>query len=656
MPASMKILGWKAQGLRCPDHEVDFTHSHNESPYRVSLIQMPNGTGKTTTLSLLRAALSGAAKDWNPSHINEFRKKGSMNRPGRFEVRLLLNQKRATIIMNFDFENSHVSYRTTYGPGMHSDFNPPHEFKRFLNSAFVNFFVFDGELASHLLDSTQTHAEAVVENLFQINTLETLKKRVREYWEYQTQSVTATEERGLTRRQNRLRELKDRLNSLKSEKKRLERKRREIASRLQQQQALYDQEIKKEEEQSTKLTKAELEVNGRKAVVREVALDVLDRMRDPHAVSATFASALSNLKNGLDRVKLPESAAREFFEELANEAECICGTHITSEIRDRIRSRAAQYLGSEDVALLNSMKTVIHDAVGASLDESERALNARMDELVGAISLERDATFELDELHRIAEEADPAVMRAREEIIGLQGQLMEIERDLEKFDSSDDLGDDKSTGIQVMEKKITKAEADLAEITQTMQTKAKRDILIGILDEAHMRARESIMDEICSQANARISELMPHNNIFISGIERCLKLNDQEGGSVGETLSVAYSFLATLFNRSEHKLPFIVDSPAGPIDLGIRPKIGELIPKLTDQFIAFTISSERSRFVPSLKVASKGDIQFITLFRKIAPEYVSEARTVANYVETDDGIRVQDENFFNEFQLESEEA
>ena len=61
MPATMRILGWKAEGLRCPDHDIDFSADTNEiNP--VTLIQMPNGTGKTTTLNLLRAALSGSRR------------------------------------------------------------------------------------------------------------------------------------------------------------------------------------------------------------------------------------------------------------------------------------------------------------------------------------------------------------------------------------------------------------------------------------------------------------------------------------------------------------------------------------------------------------------------------------------------------------------
>ena len=56
--ASIKILRWKATGLRCPDHEFSF-ESTAGNVHPLTLIQMPNGTGKTTTLTLIRAALSG---------------------------------------------------------------------------------------------------------------------------------------------------------------------------------------------------------------------------------------------------------------------------------------------------------------------------------------------------------------------------------------------------------------------------------------------------------------------------------------------------------------------------------------------------------------------------------------------------------------------
>ena len=658
MPAIMRILGWKAQGLRCPDHDINCADSAG-NPYPVTLIQMPNGTGKTTTLDLLRAALSGAAFDpgWDQHEISEFQKRNSDEPDGFFEVRLLLNGRRATIVMEFDFENGRVLYKTTHGPGRRDGFHPPSDFRRFMNENFVNFYVFDGELAQHLLDREYTDAQVVVEYLFQMNAFDEMARKVGDYWDDKTQKVNATEERGLSRRQNRLTSLKTRLTSLKNEQKNLLKKRKGLATKLQKKEGIYKQEIKKEKDRFQTLSNAETNAERLKGKVREEALDVLDMMRDPHVLSSSFANSMLALKDGLDKVKLPESAAREFFEDLADEMECVCGRPIDAEIAETIRTRASQYLGSEDVSLLNSMKTAIKDGIGDTPDECENDLNTRMASLSSAVEEELEARNDLDLLRFNAEQSDPAIKRARDDIENLRNQIEDVDYELEKFESKNQTQNDERTyGIEILERRINDAERNLAEITHTLKEKAKRDTLTAIINSAHKKAHHGITTELCDQANERISELMPHNKISIDRIEHNLILKGQEGGSVGETLSIAYAFLATLFHRSDHELPFVVDSPAGPIDLAVRPKIGKLIPNLTGQFIAFTISSERTRFITPLKLASNSEIQFITLFRK-GPEGLERiAHEKGTVLETSDGLNVLGEDFFNEFQIEEEEA
>jgi hypothetical protein len=133
-----------------------------------------------------------------------------------------------------------------------------------------------------------------------------------------------------------------------------------------------------------------------------------------------------------------------------------------------------------------------------------------------------------------------------------------------------------------------------------------------------------------------------------------LVLTGQEGGSVGETLSVGYAFLATLFNRTEHQLPFIVDSPANPIDLRVRAKVAELIPRLANQFIAFTISSERQGFVGPLEQAAGAPLQYLTLFRKGAAALEAAAAEERGLKTSADGVCVSGREFFMRFHLDSE--
>lgn len=655
MSATMRILSWKSEGLRCPDHEVNFRNDKGV-PYSVSLLQMPNGTGKTTTLTLLRAALSGSAArgNWDTEQVRGFRKKGSGQSYGSFEIQLQLNDKRVTIIMNFDFLNGTVLYKTTRGAGQVDGFDPPIDFRRFMDEKFVNFYVFDGELAHNLLDSKHTDAQVVVERLFQINTLNILKTKIEEYWIDQTRDNSATEKRGYSRRKNRVDRLTERLAKLKAEREELQEQHSRLATRLEAREKAYEQEIKKEENRSERLTLAQNVVERKKDQVSRQSLSVLDMMTNPYALSENFAVAIYDLKMGLDRVKLPESAAREFFEELAEEDECVCGRPIDGTIREEIRSRAKHYLGSEDVSMLNSMKTTISEAVGRSRKEPEQELRGKLSELKKLTHEAKSAQNDVDQIQLEAEESDPAIKAVKEEIDELRAKLEEVESKLEKFSNGEDLDDDRTTDIGLVKKKLKKATDDLAEITNTLTLKKKRDVLKVIINQAYEQAKQNITREICLEANQRISTLMPYNSITIDHIDRHLVLKGQAGGSVGEQLSIAYAFLSTLFNRSDHQLPFVVDSPAGPIDLAIRPKIGELVPKLSNQFIAFTISSEREKFVDELEQSSKTPVQFITLFRKGATDIEAKARDLSSSVETVDGFCVEDKTFFYDFQIDSE--
>lgn len=658
MASKMRVLGWKTEGLRCPDHEISCC-SENDATYAVTLVQMPNGTGKTTTLDLLRAALSGSADNdrWDGNRVRDFRKRASTRNDGFFEVRLLFNKNRVTIRMVFDFENGRITYKTTRGAGQQDGFEPPREFGRFLNEHFVKLFVFDGELAERLLDRKEMDAESVVETLFHLNLFMGLKQRVEDYWDNRTKNVNAKGKKGLTRSSNRVKKLKELLKKLNEERSVVLQTKAEIVAELKNKKTMYHTAMMMEEKRAEKLQKAETEAVNLREKKREGALDALETMRDPHAISTKFAESMLELKESLDRVKLPESAAREFFEELANEDECVCGRPINSEVKRAIQTRADQYLGSDDVALLNSLKGTINDAVGISTSESEKVLNDKLHALLQISRRERVALNEVDNLQLEAEKSDPALRNAHIEIDNLEESLGKIEGRLEVFESKDESNsDDETYGIEVLEKRLEDAEIKLAKVTETITLKEKRDVLCCILDNAHQVARQEVMKEICKEANERIKTLIPYNDILIDRIDQRLVLKGQEGGSVGETLSVAWGFLATLFNRTEYELPFVVDSPAGPIDLAVRPKIGELIPKLTGQFIAFTISSEREQFVSPLKQASNDLVQFVTVFRKGSDTLEERARASGTYKETQDGMNVSGELFFNSFQIEDEDV
>ncbi len=659
MAIDLQLIGWKAHGLRCPDHEVSF-HDDTQKVYPVTLVQMPTGTGKTTTLELLRTVLSGSASDWPSDHIRQFQKRDSTDPNGLFQVVLSYNGRRLTLRMEFDFENGKVNYFTTYRKGLQEGFQPPRELQKFLNPNFIKYFIFDGELAGQLLDRNNTNAQRVIEVLFQLIIFSMISNRIDEYWDDITRKSGAREQRGLSRKQNECKSLRNRINSLKAAKRMLEEERETLEKELEEKAIQYEA-VKANWEDLTK----KLEVVNEKKVmaqneVERITTDVLAMMRDPHALSRIIAEEIVQFKASLDRLKLPESTAREFFEELAEEDECICGRSIGKSESEIIRRRAKDYLGSDHIALLNGIKGDVSNLIGQESSVHEEELNDMLSLLDVAIKTEDRYRNEYHLLESEGIGGDPDVEGLRDRINDLNVEISECKERLEELDSRHDPGSsvkpENISAIPVLEARLKTAKDEVEQITNTIGLREKGEIVKRILADAHELAQSRINDEICIEANNRISELLPHNALRIQEIDKSLVLHGQEGGSVGENLSIAYAFLSTLFSSAKyHHLPFIVDSPAGALDGDVREEVANLIPNLTRQFIAFTISTEQQRFLPALESAAGDEIQYITLFRKGPQAYEARARLVERTSITEDGFCVPGQAFFKEFQLESED-
>ena len=575
---------------------------------------------------------------------------------GKFQVVLICDTRRLTITIDFDFDDGSVKYSTTLQPGNKEGFHPPREVMKFFNPNFVNFFVFDGELAEQMLDQNYTQAQDVIEDLFQLSLFSDMTNRIEEYWNEKTSQVGGViEKRGRTRRQNKVNFLQELLEKRKKDQIKISTDYKKTEKELKKKNELFKEALTELKEVQERLHQAEIKLNEAQGYVASSAKDVLDDMRNPHSLSSSFAERMITLKDSLDRVKLPESAAREFFEELANETECICGRPINDTIRARLKDQAGRYMGSDDVLLLNHLKGDVANLVGTEADSHEAELNNKIFALDEARRQGEIAKTALDEVRREAIADDPTLEKANEEIKKLEDQFRVLEEKLSKFEDTDTLRRDEDTyGIRVLEDRFEKARILLGEATKTLELKDKGDLLAKIIKKAQHKARQGISVYLCKEANARIEKLMPFNAIRIREITQSLVLQGQEAGSVGETLSIGYAFLATLFNRTEHQLPFIVDSPANPIDLEVRANVAQLVPNLSHQFIAFTISSEREGFLPSLETASAdGDIQYITMFRK---DMQSDNDLNGEHAEESiDGWCVHSKPYFERFQLNEEE-
>lgn len=658
MSTSIRLLGWESKGLRCPDHALNF-EMRSDEPWPVTLIQMPNGTGKTTTLHLLRGTLSGAFEDrgiWPKEKIRQLQKKDFDDDVGHFRVDLLVVDRRLTIIVDFDFGEGTAAYKTSYGSGQKKGFRPPGIVQRFFRSGFVNFFAFDGELADQLLSHDHTDAERAIEDLFQLSIFNGIASAIDDYWDSQTSGRTATKQKGYSRRQKRVKWLRERLGELIVKRDEKVHEKTEIEVELKKVKDKFEERIGASQKKAAYLQQKERGFQESKSLVTSLSKELLSKMRLPVALSESFATKVIDFKNNLDRVKLPESAAKEFFEELIEEQYCVCGREMDETARQNVKDRAGQYLGSEEVSLLNALKSDVDQYVGDDPAELHQDIDRNIKELVSETKRRQERKNELDVAILAVSKDDPVLAKAQEQIKILDVRLKGVEDDIRKYeDINDGFKDENTYGIPIIERRLNDAERMLAEITHTIELKEKRDTLHKIMESAHENARAKLIADVVADSNARIEELMPHNDIRIRDIEQCLKLEGQEGGSVGETLCVAYAFLSTLFARTKHELPFVVDSPAGSIDLRVREQVAELVPKLSQQFVAFMISAEREGFLDSLEHSVSSKIQYITLFRSSVDNAGISIDNSDELIATDDGKTVIGRHFFRGFHIDTED-
>lgn len=657
MTVKLNILGWSASNLRCPDHEISLCPLNTQIPYKATFIQMPNGTGKTTTLQLLRATLSGSAQKWTSEQIAEFRNNISLAESGSFVVKLSLNDKLLTFELKFDFQREKIEYRTTYNSGIQNGFFPPSIIKKFLNIEFVSLFIFDGELARNLLDDKQTRARDAIDALFQLSLFDGVSSQFQINWENHSATTTSTTEQGLNRRRNRLESLKQRRKEIKAKQQELNLHRSRLKTNLQQAEEEYKAAFNKDKNLGAKLESTKKELDK---AVRAVNLELqqsIEEMRNPQKLVSNFGLELLKLKDNLDSLKLPTSTSQQFFQELACASECICGRPMDKESSNKVRERASQYLAEDEVAALNIIKSNIAKYCHENIEDITLQLQEQIERLGKSIRLRDTKSTEISaiEKQRI-EQGDSEIEEKQQRKEKLESKLKACEeqiREIERVALSNPKDDTKC--LKELDSLIKQAEADVAEASNTINLLKKTKTIQAILTQAHKQAREKLRRYMIDGTNQRISQLLTRNPVVLDDIQNSLRLRNRKRGSEGQTLSVAYAFLATIFDQSAYKLPFIVDSPAISLDLNVRREVAGFIPDLFDQFFAFTISSERNGFIDTLHKTVDGEVNYITLFSKVTQtKHLWQNQDDSLVTETSNGILVKGKEFFEQFDLEQE--
>ncbi len=650
----LKILGWSSRGFRCPDIEIQLIDDNGKTA-EISLLQMPNGTGKTTTLDLLRAAMNGKARSWSYDKVREFRRTGSDEENAIFVLFLSVDDSPLTIEMNFDFLEGEVHYRTSRpgSGGIEKGYNPPVEVRRFLDDRFIELFFFDGELAANLLERDKTAASEAIyamchlylfDDMTKIATAEEKRKIFR--------TVGRKTQKGLTIAKNRLKKLKATEVKLKKGLSEAKETITAVDAEIADLKGKKDQIDSKHEDIKQQLESAKKRADTFRADIDLSCADIMGLYRSPHNLNPRFKAKLVSLKEGFDKLKLPESTSKEFFNELSCESMCICNRPIGKEEKEAILENSKKYMGSETAGVLNAFKSKISD-----FSDNDHEVPAKLKGLNELIRSERDAIAEVDIFEqKLIQVGGDKAAEIKAKIDELETKRQSHQELVDVISRGKDHPDCNELCLAWVKAQIEDAKDKIAIITETLGERRKHSILNKIFDRAVELSKENLKEAIISESNKKLATVLESDVLQIASIDSCINLEgNQAGASVGQTLAIGYCFLTTLLERGNNEFPLVVDSPCGSMDDARRREIGNVIPGVCSQFLAFIIKTECQYFADSLDASSSVPVNYMTAFRSsTGTRALEESLPEDNVYKTSNGVLVRGKKYFDEFELVTE--
>lgn len=574
-----------------------------------SFIMMANGTGKTTTMTLIKGLFDGSASSWNSTQVKSFAPKMSEADKGEFSITVKFDGRQYKYFLELDYRAGTAIIETAAVPrGRENGLRLPEAIKGIFTPEFVRRFVFDGEQAAKSMDSSSNEAEETIKYLYRLDELDqiiAINQRIL------SEIQTAEGNKGST---SSISNLRTRQANVDETRKKLiakaERLRKEIKS--------FEDEKKEKEDRRSEIDKNFEQLNAEKIEIQgEIAqnrsdieakvAEIMNLTKSPYLLSQSICDRMSNLGNGMTKLKLPKASSKDFFVELAHSEKCVCDRCIGEAERAAILRNAERYLGSDQQAVLNAVKSsltssIYDDRLSAAFEQL-RTLREQANRLHSRFQNNQEKLINAG-----GEEAE-RLQRRIEELIEYISVSQDKLKVIESQDESDDLIEDNN--LHKANQAYEYYEQQIAKATRTNAALRKKEIVEGLVRKIKEQSTGALKREIIRKTNEKLKRVITDDYIEIENIDRYIKLRGRDGASEGQTLSIAYCFLGTLFEDSELQFPFVIDSPTGKMDFDKRQAVADIIPVVFNQMIAFVQSAEVERFAD--RFYKNSDSQFTTI-------------------------------------------
>jgi len=607
----MSILGIEYKNIRkISELKLSFVDANGKS-IKNNFVMMANGTGKTTTMELIKGLMDGSAADWSAKKIKTFAPTTSHSDVGVFSIAVKFDERQYKyfLYMNYKTGTANIKTTTTTLGGMEDGRHLPDALKGIFTPEFVRRFVFDGEQAEKTMDSSSNEAEETIRYLYRLDELD---------------EIIATNQRILSEIQDAegSKGSKSSLSNLRTRQEGV----KTTISKLQKRAAHLRKDIKTfEDERKEKITQRDaldknyetlnqekqeilnLQQHNKDSIDAQIS-EIIRLSKSPYLISQEFCDRMYGLGSSMTKLKLPKTISKDFFVELAHAKDCICGRCIGESEKKTILENAEKYLGSDQQSVLNAIKSSL---MACSYDSS-------LSDAFTELSKLREEANRLQT--RLNTNAEKLLKAGGEEAAKLKARTDELEKDIavskyqldiieSKDENNEELTEDNNLyKAQLLYKDY---EHKIASATRTNAALYRKEVVERLVFAIKEQATAELKKEIIRKANEKIQKVITDDFIEIDNIDRYIKLKERSGASQGQTLGIAYCFLGTLFEDSELEFPFIIDSPTGSMDFDKREAVADIIPKVFNQMISFVQSAEVKRFAD--RFYDNPDAQYLTI-------------------------------------------
>ncbi len=595
----------------------------------IYLLQMQNGYGKTTTLTLLKHLFTGRKPE--ESLYETFRYKKSFGGNPEFSEFWMQigisegnsNEELYDIGLIINHDEKECTFKTVVPRmGLTNGWNLPTSFKRNFEGKkeFVSLFLFDGEMAKELnrsqgkniiensirqvanlhplfdLINDDGKLKEVLESEFSLkNPDKTMNKYTKQKQQLEDHIERIKEEQEKYRHQ--IDDIEKEIQELNNKKNRLESNQKDFAPQLEK----YNTDLHKAKTQLLKKT-------------NETVGSLLNPANNSHLWSCVRKFILS-----MEEARLPRSIGKRYIEDLLNQKACLCGKEWDDQSVKHVKKQMEYMLGDVLLGTVKSMQTEISDM---GFVDSEALITVR-----NSLQAHLNDIKEIEQNIKILRSKydEKAAMKLKEIEDQLRRHhidLKEKKDDLRIIESTDrfeidengwDLDVRKADGtykhsrhdftkcfnLFTLKNIYDEIVDKISELTNTRDIKVGHDAIKDILTQTLEILMGYLREEVIDLANTILSKMhATGGGMNIRSLDNGLTFTNEMGinqddVNVGAQLAAAYSYVAAMFSIGEIDMPLVLDSPVTGFSAGVCKDWGNEIPPRFNQIISFITSLEK---------------------------------------------------------------